>query len=44
MHIKNIYNKADVHNLSQLIDYCKHTGLDVYIPSDFIRKGVQIIA
>lgn len=39
-HIKNIYLKADVHNTIQLIEYCKHTGLDGYIPANFIRKGV----
>lgn len=38
-----IYEKADVHSIIRLIEYCKHTGLDSYIPSDFIRKGVQLI-
>lgn len=44
VHFKNIYRKADVHSTIQLIEYCKQTGLDRYIPADFIRKGVQIIA
>ncbi|WP_395971537.1 helix-turn-helix transcriptional regulator (plasmid) [Candidatus Arsenophonus nilaparvatae] len=44
VHIKNIYRKADVHNSIQLVEYCKHEGLDRYIPADFIRKGVQIMA
>ncbi|HGJ5864691.1 LuxR C-terminal-related transcriptional regulator [Arsenophonus nasoniae] len=43
VHLKNIYRKADVHNVIHLIEYCKHTGLDRYIPADFIRKGVQLI-
>ncbi|MDR5617876.1 helix-turn-helix transcriptional regulator [Arsenophonus sp.] len=42
-HLKLIYKKADVHSIFQLIEYCKHTGLDSYIPVDFIRKGVQLI-
>ncbi|AYB49963.1 hypothetical protein CJJ19_11110 (plasmid) [Candidatus Williamhamiltonella defendens] len=42
-HLKSIYRKADIHSIFQLIEYCKHTGLDSYIPADFIRKGVQVI-
>lgn len=38
-----IYEKAQVHSTIQLIEYCKHAGLDSYIPSDFIRKGIQLI-
>ncbi|WP_334473120.1 LuxR C-terminal-related transcriptional regulator [Arsenophonus sp. PmNCSU2021_1] len=43
-HIKSIYRKADVNSNAQLIEYCKHKGLDAYIPSNFIRKGVQLIS
>ncbi|HGJ5884667.1 helix-turn-helix transcriptional regulator [Arsenophonus sp.] len=43
-HIKSIYRKADVNSNAQLIEYCKHKGLDTYIPANFIRKGVQLIA
>lgn len=43
VHLTNIYNKADVHSINQLIEYCKHTGLDKYIPLDFIKKGLQLI-
>lgn len=43
VHLMNIYYKADVHNILQLIDYCRDVGLDKYIPLDFIRKGVQLI-
>ncbi|WGO82175.1 helix-turn-helix transcriptional regulator [Arsenophonus apicola] len=43
-HLKNIYRKADINSIFQLIEYCKHTGLDAYIPANFIRKGVQLIA
>ncbi|WP_345997652.1 helix-turn-helix transcriptional regulator [Sodalis praecaptivus] len=39
-----MYQKADVHTQEQFIEYCKATGLDQYIPSDFIRKGVQLLA
>lgn len=39
-----IYQKANVNNLNQFIEYCKSTGLDRYIPVDFIRKGVQLLA
>ncbi|HGJ5864912.1 MAG TPA: LuxR C-terminal-related transcriptional regulator [Arsenophonus nasoniae] len=42
-HLKNIYRKADIHNIFQLIEYCKHTGLDSYIPANFISKGLQLI-
>ncbi|MEN3262400.1 LuxR C-terminal-related transcriptional regulator [Sodalis endosymbiont of Spalangia cameroni] len=43
VHLMNIYHKADVHSKYQLIEYCKQTGLDQYIPLDFIRKGVRLI-
>lgn len=43
-HIKSIYRKADVNSNAQLIEYCKNTGLDAYIPANFIRQGVQLIA
>lgn len=39
-----MYQKSNVNNISQFIEYCKSTGLDRYIPADFIRKGVQLIA
>ncbi|WP_290605216.1 PAS and helix-turn-helix domain-containing protein [Arsenophonus sp. ENCA] len=42
-HLKLIYKKAGIHSIFQLIEYCKHKGLDRYIPFDFIRKGVQLI-
>lgn len=42
-HLKMIYKKAGIHSSFQLIEYCKDTGLDNYIPADFIRKGVQLI-
>jgi len=38
-----IYEKAGVHSRIQFVEYCKHTGLDSYIPSDFVRKGFQLI-
>lgn len=43
-HLKHIYRKADIHSMIQLIEYCQHTGLDRYIPADFIRKGVQLVS
>lgn len=42
-HIKSIYRKADINCNAQLIEYCKHTGLDAYIPANFIRNGVILI-
>lgn len=38
-----IYEKSGVHSIIQLIEYCKQTGLDSYIPFDFVRKGFQLI-
>lgn len=29
-----VYEKAGVHSIIQLVEYCKQTGLDNYIPSD----------
>ncbi|WP_041867195.1 response regulator transcription factor [Sodalis glossinidius] len=42
--LRTIYQKIGVHSLSELIDYCYAAGLDSYIPSNFIRKGVQLLA
>lgn len=42
--LRIIYQKIGVHSLSELIDYCYAAGLDNYIPSNFIRKGVQLLA
>jgi DNA-binding CsgD family transcriptional regulator len=39
-----LYQKTHVNTLSQFIDYWQAKGLDKYIPSDFIRKGVQLVA
>lgn len=41
--LQGMYEKAGVHNSTQFIEYCKTTGLDQYIPLDFIRKGVHRI-
>lgn len=43
-HLQTMYQKIGVHTMTQFIDYCYATGLDKYIPSDFIRKGVQLLA
>lgn len=40
-HVQTIYLKAGVNSVHQFIEYCKSTGLDKYIPSDFIQKGAQ---
>ena len=42
--LQTMYQKAGVHTMPQFIEYCYSMGLDKYIPSDFIRKGVQILA
>lgn len=38
-----IYQKAGVNSLLQLIEYGKATGLDRYIPANFIRRGIQLV-
>jgi len=41
--LQSIYKKAGVHSIIQLIEYCKHTGLDTYVPADFILNGLKLI-
>lgn len=41
--IYNIYQKAGVHTLSQFEEYCRHTGLENFIPDRLIEKGIQFI-
>lgn len=41
--IYNIYQKAGVHTLSQFEEYCRHAGLDNFIPDRLIEKGIQFI-
>ncbi len=38
-----IYQKADVHSLSQLIEFCRLNGLDRYIPQRFFRPGSRVV-
>lgn len=38
-----VYEKAGVHSIIQLVEYCRDTGLDTYVPADFIRNGFQFI-
>ncbi|MDR5615158.1 LuxR C-terminal-related transcriptional regulator [Arsenophonus sp.] len=42
-HLNIIYQKADVHSAYQFIEYCKATGLDKYIPQDFLRSGIKFV-
>ena len=41
--IYSIYQKADVHSLSQFEEYCRHAQLDSYIPYRLLEKGIQFI-
>ncbi|MEN5017938.1 LuxR C-terminal-related transcriptional regulator [Erwinia sp. Eh17-17] len=41
--IYNIYQKAGVHTHSQFEEYCRHAGLDNFIPDRLIEKGIQFI-
>lgn len=41
--LQSIYKKAGVHSIIQLIEYCKHTGLDTYIPAHFILNDLKLI-
>ncbi|WP_230320712.1 helix-turn-helix transcriptional regulator [Erwinia sorbitola] len=41
--IYNIYQKAGVHTLNQFEEYCRHAGLDNFIPDRLIEKGIQFI-
>lgn len=43
-HLTAIYKKAGVHSGIQLIEYCKNTGLDNYIPSNFVKNGIILIS
>ncbi|HGJ5856993.1 PAS and helix-turn-helix domain-containing protein [Arsenophonus nasoniae] len=42
-HLNIIYQKADVHSAYQFIEYCKATGLDKYIPQDFLKSGIKFV-
>ncbi|MEJ4045562.1 helix-turn-helix transcriptional regulator [Erwinia sp. SLM-02] len=41
--IYSIYQKAGVHTLNQFEEYCRHAGLDNFIPDRLIEKGIQFI-
>lgn len=41
--IYNIYQKAGVHTLGQFEEFCRHAGLDHFIPGRLIEKGIQFI-
>ncbi|WP_119711687.1 helix-turn-helix transcriptional regulator [Arsenophonus endosymbiont of Aleurodicus floccissimus] len=43
VHLKNIYKKVDVHCLRQLIEYCKSTEFDRYIPQKFLKNEIKFI-
>ncbi len=42
--LQQIYQKADVHNLSQFQAFCKEKGYDRYIPQKFFRPGSRMLA
>lgn len=41
--LRTIHQKAKVNTTRQFIEYCKVTGLDNYVPSELILKGVQLV-
>ncbi|TCW00173.1 helix-turn-helix transcriptional regulator [Biostraticola tofi] len=41
--ISIIYQKADVHSIIQLEEYCKTNNLDNYIPPSLLNKGISFI-
>ncbi|MFV9997483.1 MAG: helix-turn-helix transcriptional regulator [Arsenophonus endosymbiont of Dermacentor nuttalli] len=43
VHLKNIYKKADVHCLRQLIEYCKSTSFDRYVPQKFLKNEIKFV-
>lgn len=42
-HIASIYQKADVSSLGQFLEYSTHTGLDCYLPEEFVFRGTKYI-
>ncbi|MEH2919583.1 helix-turn-helix transcriptional regulator [Samsonia erythrinae] len=41
--IYNMYQKAGTHSLPQFEEFCRHLGIDSYIPNTLIEKGIQFI-
>ncbi|MFP9230024.1 helix-turn-helix transcriptional regulator [Pectobacterium cacticida] len=41
--IYNIYQKAEVHSFPQFEEFCRHVGIDGYIPHSLIEKGIQFL-
>ncbi|MDX5626498.1 MULTISPECIES: helix-turn-helix transcriptional regulator [unclassified Brenneria] len=41
--VYSIYQKANVHSLNQFEEFCRHLGLDNYVPNSLIEKGIQFI-
>lgn len=41
--IYEMLHKTGTYNVDHFLEYCKETGLDAYIPSSFIKKGIQLI-
>ncbi|MFJ5447316.1 helix-turn-helix transcriptional regulator [Pectobacterium carotovorum subsp. carotovorum] len=41
--IYNMYQKAEAHSLPQFEEFCRHLGIDGYIPNSLIEKGIQFI-
>ncbi|KGA35897.1 helix-turn-helix transcriptional regulator [Pectobacterium brasiliense] len=38
-----MYQKAEAHSLPQFEEFCRHLGIDGYIPNSLIEKGIQFI-
>lgn len=41
--LRTIYEKAGVYSRVQFVEYCKHVGLDTYIPADLSEKVCNLL-
>ncbi|PIJ48435.1 hypothetical protein BL250_15505 [Erwinia sp. OLTSP20] len=41
--IQNIFQKAEVHSLKQLKEFCHEHGFSTYLPPRFLTKGITLI-
>ncbi|MFV8756861.1 helix-turn-helix transcriptional regulator [Nannocystaceae bacterium ST9] len=41
--IYSMYQKAETHSLPQFEEFCRHLGIDGYIPNSLMQKGIQFI-
>lgn len=41
--IQNMKEKAGVHSVRQLEDFCRELGLESYLPKNMVRKGIRFV-